>query len=73
MQNQKLIFEKNKPGLKTDRFPEAGVPLQAVLPSGLLRSEVALPDVPEVEVIRHYMDLARKNIGVDNTHLAAVL
>lgn len=41
--------------------------LESLIPSDLLRSEpVVLPEVSEVDVIRHYTSLSRRNFGVDN-------
>src|SRR3989338_10926779 len=36
------------------------------LPEELLRKELHLPELNEVDVIRHFMDLSKKNYGVDN-------
>jgi glycine dehydrogenase subunit 2 len=38
------------------------------LPAGLLRSEpLGLPELAEIEVVRHYTGLSRRNIGVDTS------
>lgn len=62
----KTIFEKSKPGLKAVSFPP---PLYQSLyqpPQELLRQELMLPEVSEPELIRHYTQLSRCNLGVDN-------
>lgn len=65
-----LIFELTQPGRVAYSLPECDVPeteLQAAIPGGLLReTPVALPEVCEVDVIRHYTELSRRNFGVDN-------
>jgi glycine dehydrogenase subunit 2 len=67
--NNPLIFELSKPGRRAYRLPDLDVPsvdLNTLLEPGLLRPEVAeLPEVNEVEVIRHYTSLSRRNYGVD--------
>jgi glycine dehydrogenase subunit 2 len=65
-----LIFEMSRPGRVAYSLPECDVPdieASSVVPSGLLRSKPAeLPEVYEVDVIRHYTELSRRNFGVDN-------
>lgn len=68
---QKLIFELSRPGRSAYSLPPCDVPaddeLSALLPADLLRAESAvLPEVSEVDVIRHYTALSRRNFGVDN-------
>jgi len=65
-----LIFEMTKPGRVAYSLPECDVPeidVSSAIPSEYLRSEPAeLPEVYEVDVIRHYTELSRRNFGVDN-------
>ncbi|MGG4142369.1 aminomethyl-transferring glycine dehydrogenase subunit GcvPB [Paenibacillus algorifonticola] len=65
-----LIFELSKPGRIAYSLPECDVPALAaseLLPAELLRRQPAeLPEVFEVDVIRHYTELSRRNFGVDN-------
>ncbi|AET62224.1 glycine dehydrogenase subunit 2 [Paenibacillus terrae HPL-003] len=69
-QDQALIFELSKPGRIAYSLPECDVPRHPVtelLPDYAQRSEpAALPEVYEVDVIRHYTALSRRNFGVDN-------
>ncbi|KAF6627409.1 aminomethyl-transferring glycine dehydrogenase subunit GcvPB [Paenibacillus sp. EKM208P] len=68
--DQTLIFELSRPGRIAYSLPECDVPRRPVaelLPDYALRSEpAALPEVYEVDVIRHYTALSRRNFGVDN-------
>ncbi|SFR23547.1 MULTISPECIES: aminomethyl-transferring glycine dehydrogenase subunit GcvPB [unclassified Paenibacillus] len=68
--DQALIFELSRPGRIAYSLPECDVPRRPVaelLPDYALRSEpAALPEVYEVDVIRHYTSLSRRNFGVDN-------
>ncbi|WP_040950794.1 aminomethyl-transferring glycine dehydrogenase subunit GcvPB [Gorillibacterium massiliense] len=67
---QSLIFELSKPGRIAYSLPECDVPeteLTDLIPATYLRSKPAeLPEVYEVDVIRHYTALSRRNFGVDN-------
>ncbi len=46
------------------RFPAPDVPL-AELPQDLLRSELPLPELSEVDVVRHFTRLSKMNYGID--------
>lgn len=65
-----LIFELSSPGRTAYSLPEMDVPVLAVselIPEAFLRKqEAALPEVYEVDIIRHYTGLSRRNFGVDN-------
>ncbi len=67
--SSKLIFELNTEGRIGYRFPELDVPdipLNSILNKNLFRQKpAALPQVSEVDVIRHYTELASKSFGVD--------
>ena len=64
----KLIFDLSKEGRQGYSLPankwEASV---SELPAGLLRAEApALPQVSELDVVRHYTNLSQMNFGVDS-------
>lgn len=65
----KLIFELSKPGRYAYSLSENDVPCEGVdsfIPEGLLREEDAeLPEVSEVDVVRHFTLISNKNYGVD--------
>jgi len=61
-----LIFEKSVDGREGVSLPELDVPEQNILSKGLIRGELELPEVSEVDVVRHYTALSRRNFGVDN-------
>ncbi len=69
MSVESLIFEKGAPGRRAASMPAMDVPTESVesmLPTHLLRTEPApLPEVSEIEVVRHYTHLAQRNFGVD--------
>jgi glycine dehydrogenase subunit 2 len=58
------IFELTSPGRTGVTFPASDVPVFA-LPKSLLRKELPLPELAEVDVIRHYMHLSKFNYSVD--------
>ncbi|MCR8643510.1 aminomethyl-transferring glycine dehydrogenase subunit GcvPB [Paenibacillus sp. N1-5-1-14] len=65
-----LIFELSKPGRVGYSLPACDVPQiekQELIPAHMLREKAAeLPEVYEVDVIRHYTALSRRNFGIDN-------
>ncbi|MBR5661396.1 MAG: aminomethyl-transferring glycine dehydrogenase subunit GcvPB [Bacteroidales bacterium] len=65
----KLIFELSKEGRTGYSLPKTSVPEPVegpAIPTSLLRSEApALPQVSEVDVVRHYTNLSQMNFGVD--------
>jgi glycine dehydrogenase subunit 2 len=69
-QDQALIFELSTPGRIGYSLPEMDVPeldLSALLPDGYLRAEEPeLPEVSELDIMRHYTALSRRNHGVDS-------
>ena len=68
--NQPLIFELTKEGRVVYSLPDLDVPeidLADVLPEGLIRDEAAdLPEVSELDIMRHYTALSKRNHGVDS-------
>lgn len=61
----KLIFEISKPGRIGHNLPKDSFP-QVKLPKELLRSDAAeLPEVTELDVVRHYTNVSLKNFGVE--------
>lgn len=58
------IYELSSPGRQGVRFPEPDVP-QSPLPTEFRRKDLPLPEVSEVDVVRHFTRLSQKNYGVD--------
>ncbi|MBM7569687.1 aminomethyl-transferring glycine dehydrogenase subunit GcvPB [Aquibacillus albus] len=69
-QNFSLIFEHSSPGRIGHSLPELDVPevdLTKQISSPYIReSEPNLPEVSELQIIRHYTGLSRRNYGVDS-------
>jgi len=58
------IFDLSSAGRVGVSFPEPDVPL-ADLPASMLRPDLPLPELAEVDVVRHYMHLSTFNYSVD--------
>ena len=63
-----LIFDASVKGRRAATLPAPGVPEQATLPASMTRqNEAILPELSELDVVRHFTNLSRKNFSVD-TH-----
>ena len=63
----KLIFEKSVPGRRAVANTSSGVPVSAEIKQSLLRDTPAeLPELSELDVVRHFTDLSKRNFGVDS-------
>jgi glycine dehydrogenase subunit 2 len=63
-----LLFDKTSPGRRGYRFPALDVPAPTAntLPVSARRATPpALPELSEVDIVRHYTRLSRENYGVD--------
>ncbi len=68
MTNASLLFEKGIQSSTNNFIPRLdidGSNLDALLPKNLQRKDSFLPQIPEVEIVRHFMGLSYKNYGVD--------
>jgi len=69
-QDQSLIFEISTPGRIGYSLPEMDVTevsLDDILPAEYIRAEEAeLPEVSELDIMRHYTALSKRNHGVDS-------
>lgn len=61
---EKTIYEISSPGRTGLLFPEPDVPLVAI-PAELLREDLPLPEVAEVDIVRHFTRLSRMNYNID--------
>ncbi|MGM9968136.1 aminomethyl-transferring glycine dehydrogenase subunit GcvPB [uncultured Rummeliibacillus sp.] len=69
-ENQPLVFELSKEGRVGYSLSKVDVPeveLSTILPSEFIRTEEAeLPELSELDIMRHYTALSRRNHGVDS-------
>ncbi|MHC5165008.1 MAG: aminomethyl-transferring glycine dehydrogenase subunit GcvPB, partial [Planctomycetota bacterium] len=62
----KLVFEKSIKGRRGLRIAKSDVPTSINLNSSLLReTDAELPELSELDVVRHFTELSRRNFGVD--------
>ncbi|MFN3744889.1 MAG: aminomethyl-transferring glycine dehydrogenase subunit GcvPB [Hyphomicrobiaceae bacterium] len=59
------LYEMSVAGRAGMRLPALDVP-EAPLPDGRLREDNGLPELSEIDVVRHYLRLAQRNFGVDS-------
>jgi glycine dehydrogenase subunit 2 len=67
-QNEALVFEKSSPGKKAYKMPPLDVPAvdAAVLLGAARRDKAAeLPELSEIEIIRHFTRLSTWNYAID--------
>ncbi|MCP5007391.1 MAG: glycine dehydrogenase subunit 2 [Planctomycetes bacterium] len=60
----KLLNEKSKTG--SSSFCVRELDIKSNIPRCLQRKVLDIPELPEVEVVRHYTNLCKSNFGVDN-------
>ncbi len=63
-----LIFEKGNKKAQINFVPKMDVEsdeIENIIPKNLIRDEIQIPDIPEVEIVRHYINLSKINYCVD--------
>lgn len=70
MKGSLLSFEKSSSGKRSWILPQSEVPSsdpELTLPPKMLRkTPLGFPELAEVDIVRHYTNLSRRNYGVDN-------
>ncbi len=70
MKYDKLIYELSVPGRRAYNLPEQDLPdfdLEKTFGTAMLREEAPdLPEVSELDVVRHYTNLSKLNFGVES-------
>ncbi|MCS7016495.1 MAG: aminomethyl-transferring glycine dehydrogenase subunit GcvPB [Gemmatales bacterium] len=68
-QSTALLFELSRPGRRCHRVPSCDVPpmpLEQLVPGRFLaETSLPLPELSEVDVVRHYVNLSTRNMSVD--------
>jgi glycine dehydrogenase subunit 2 len=59
-----FIYEISRPGRHADYLPDCDVP-EAALPEGCCRADLPLPEVAEIDLVRHYTRLSQLNHSID--------
>ena len=65
MSTEPLIFELSSPGRTGFSLPQVDMDEAPALDPSLLREELDLPEVSEVDVVRHFVRLSQKNYSID--------
>jgi glycine dehydrogenase subunit 2 len=65
-QSTALLFELSHPGRRSHRLPECDVPEANGLPAAALAdAPPPLPEVGEIDLVRHFVNLSTRNMSVD--------
>ena len=59
------LWDLAEPGRSGVRLPESDVPEQPLPDASLLRDGLSLPEISELDVVRHYTRLSQKNFAID--------
>jgi glycine dehydrogenase subunit 2 len=59
------IYELSSEGRQGTRFPESDVPV-TLLPQGFVREDLPLPELSEMDTVRHFVKLSTFNYGIDS-------
>src|SRR3989304_6365414 len=62
--NEPLVYEMSSPGRCGVDMPASDVP-ETELPKDLLRSTLGLPELSQLDVVRHYLHLSQLNYSID--------
>src|SRR5213080_2668273 len=65
-QSTDLLFEISHPGRRCHRLPACDVPTEHGLPpSALAAVPPPLPEVGEIDLVRHFTNLSQRNMSID--------
>src|SRR5262249_34791117 len=67
-QSTELLFEMSRPGRRCHLLPPCDVPVAAeglLPPSTLANNPPPLPEVGEIDLIRHFTNLSTRNMSID--------
>jgi glycine dehydrogenase subunit 2 len=65
-QSTELLFEIGHPGRRCHRLPACDVPSDTSLPtSALAATPPPLPEVGEIDLVRHFTNLSQRNMSID--------
>jgi glycine dehydrogenase subunit 2 len=64
----KTVFEKSQPGQHAYSLPKNDLEFQQFLPPSkyLRKTSLGLPEMSELDLTRHFCNLADRNVGIDN-------
>ena len=59
------LLDISTPGRSGIRLPESDVPMQTLPDNTLLRDNLSLPEVSELDVVRHFTQISQRNFSID--------
>src|SRR5579872_2857362 len=62
---EKLLFEISSPGARAVDLPPSDVPYMELEPEYASFTETGLPELGQLDVVRHYTHLTHRNFSVD--------
>lgn len=65
-QGELLLADLSRPGIRGHQLPALDVPAAPELPAALRRDSLPLPEVGELDVVRHFTHLAQRNFSIDS-------
>ncbi len=66
--DSRLIFEKGYNHPHNNFIPKMDIEYENIddlIPKTLQREDLLIPDIPEIEIVRHFLNLSQKTYGVD--------
>ncbi|MDA1279005.1 MAG: aminomethyl-transferring glycine dehydrogenase subunit GcvPB [Chloroflexi bacterium] len=63
--DRRLLMDRSVPGRRAFTLPESDVPAQEMPDSSLLRDDLELPEVSQLDVIRYFSVLSQLNFSID--------
>ncbi|MBV9579854.1 MAG: aminomethyl-transferring glycine dehydrogenase subunit GcvPB, partial [Chloroflexi bacterium] len=66
VQPERLLSELSRPGTPGHQLPALDVPEADDLAGQVLRAELPLPEIGELDVVRHFTHLAQRNFSIDS-------
>ena len=63
--DRRLLMDRSVPGRRAVTMPESDVPEQPMPETAMLRDDLELPEVSQLEVIRYFTLLSRLNFSID--------
>ena len=63
--DRRLLMDRSVPGRVAVTMPKSDVPSQAAPPSTMLRKDLQLPEVSQLEMVRYFTNLSQLNFSID--------
>ena len=64
---EQTVYQLSSPGRHGPRLPALDVPMAPLPDQGSLRIDLPLPELSELDVVRHFVRLSQRNMSIDTT------